>query len=256
MNKGVQRRIRVLARVRDEVLREAGYMCGNPPCRHILTLELDHMVWVMAGGGNDANNLIELCPNCHSLHTRGHIPASATRHWKGILVALNQALSREEMALLLYLHKIPGDCVWLSGDGLIKFASLIAAGLVVFDSCYSEGKGRRGFIDLPETPPGSAHHVYLSEKGKGMVDAWLTGDERAADETARDGRVRALGGRPLTARSSRLTNSGATARFGYQLATNRLQLRRTQSTSPQLFVPDFVGLRFSGVFSVVSAHDS
>lgn len=31
-------------------------MCGNPRCRHILTLELHHIVWVRDGGGNEASN--------------------------------------------------------------------------------------------------------------------------------------------------------------------------------------------------------
>src|SRR5687768_8506061 len=98
-------RTKIRPLVRDEVLREACYMCGNPRCRHILTLELHHMVWVKDGGGNDPTNLIALCPNCHSLHTQGHIPESAIRHWKGILHALNHAFNKESMDLLLYLNR-------------------------------------------------------------------------------------------------------------------------------------------------------
>src|SRR5690242_13197636 len=82
---------------RQQVLMEAGYKCGNPTCRHILTLELHHMVWVKDGGGNEPSNLLALCPNCHALHTNGHIPETAIRHWKGMLVALNHAFDRKSM---------------------------------------------------------------------------------------------------------------------------------------------------------------
>ena len=63
----------------------------NPTCRHILTLELHQIVWVKDGGANDPENLLALCPNCHSLHTQGHIPAYAIRTWKSLLLALNSA---------------------------------------------------------------------------------------------------------------------------------------------------------------------
>ena len=59
--------------VREIVLIEAGHKCANPTCRHILTLELHHIVWVKDQGGDDPDNLLALCPNCHSLHTQGHI---------------------------------------------------------------------------------------------------------------------------------------------------------------------------------------
>ena len=59
---------------RELVLLEAGYKCANPVCRHILTLELHHIVWVSHGGGNNLDNLLALCPNCHALHSAGHIP--------------------------------------------------------------------------------------------------------------------------------------------------------------------------------------
>jgi len=36
---------------------------------------------------------------------QGHIPESAIRHWKGMLVAMNHAVSKESMDLLLYLHQ-------------------------------------------------------------------------------------------------------------------------------------------------------
>src|SRR5947199_9403960 len=83
--------------IRDEVLREAGYKCANPTCRNILTLQLHHIIWVRDRGTNDSTNLLALCGHCHDLHTKRHIPESATRHWKGILHALTHAYTRDSM---------------------------------------------------------------------------------------------------------------------------------------------------------------
>ena len=160
--------------VRDEVLREAGYMCGNPACRHILTLEVHHMIWVKDDGGDDPANLLALCPNCHSLHTTGIIPSSAIRHWKGMLHALNHAFSRESMDLLLFLMQSNAKRMWLSGDGVLRFAGLIAAGLVEFgEQVWANA------LSVPGPPPSSSHKLKLTAKGEALVNAWVAGDEDA-----------------------------------------------------------------------------
>src|SRR5947209_2578255 len=89
--------------VRQQVLMEAGYKCGNPACRNILTLELHHILWVKDDGGDEPSNLLALCGYCHDQHTHGHIPHAAIRHWKGMLLALNHAFDLASMDLLLYL---------------------------------------------------------------------------------------------------------------------------------------------------------
>ena len=162
--------------MRDEVLREAGYKGANPTCRNILTLQLHHMVWVKDGGGTEAINLIALCGHCHDMHTQGHIPASAIRHWKGLLHALNHAFNKESIDLLLYLAHPQMENVWYTGDGLLRFAALIAAGLVeVAESQFSVGV--RYGDSAPTSPPTTAVRLRLSDKGKQLVDSWKKGDE-------------------------------------------------------------------------------
>jgi hypothetical protein len=162
--------------MRDEVLREAGYKCANPTCRNILTLQLHHIVWVKDDGGSEPTNLIALCGHCHDLHTHGHIPVSAIRHWKGILHALNHAFNKASMDLLLYLNQPEIENVWYTGDGLLRFSGLIAAGLVeLAASQYSVGV--RFGNSPPTAPPTTAVRVKLTEKGRLLVEAWLKGDE-------------------------------------------------------------------------------
>jgi len=147
---------------------EAGYKCGNPACRHILTLELHHIVWVRDGGGNDLSNLLVLCPNCHSLHTAGHIPETAIRHWKGMLVALNHAFGFRSIDFLLFLRATKEKKLWYSADGVLQFAGLVAAGLVVITD---------ETVATPWQVTQSSHRVGLTEQGERLVEAWLAGDE-------------------------------------------------------------------------------
>lgn len=162
-------RTRLNASVRDEVLREAGYKCAVPTCRNVITLQLHHILWVKEGGGNAATNLIALCGHCHDLHTAGHIPNSAIQYWKGMLHALNAAFDRECVDLLLYLHQRGIATHWYSGDGVLRFAGLFAAGLVEF--------GRQSAADTFVNIFASCHEVFLSKKGALLVEAWKAGDE-------------------------------------------------------------------------------
>jgi hypothetical protein len=180
------------AHVRDAVLREAGYYCGNPACRNVITLELHHIEWVKDGGGNEPMNLLALCPYCHAMHTAGQIPVSAIRHWKGLLVALNHAFNKEGMDLLLFLaSREDMENLWMTGDGFLKFAPLVAAGLVeIAETVFSVGprfSSGPGKVGPPHSPPTTALRVKLSDKGKLLVDSWKRGDE--------DAYARALGAR-------------------------------------------------------------
>src|SRR5262245_6619960 len=86
---------------------------------------------VAAGGGNEPANLIALCPTCHALYHRGTISADSIYAYKAMLVALSQAFDLEAIDRLLFLKLCP-DYLVVSGDGLLLFARLIAAGLATF----------------------------------------------------------------------------------------------------------------------------
>jgi hypothetical protein len=168
--------------VRSAVLLEAAYRCGNPRCRHILTLELHHIVWVRDGGGNGPENLIALCPNCHSLHTAGHIPSEAIYAWKALLVSLNNPpRGAADLLLVLYqeeerLRKEGYEPVRrtsvpppfrFTGDGLGILAGLMTSGLVEIDRRFSGASSWGG--GMP------SFTVWLTKRGRAMVTAWLAG---------------------------------------------------------------------------------
>lgn len=77
-------------KLRDKVLREAGYRCANPPCRTTLAIHLHHIVEVKEGGGDSIENLLALCPTCHSLFHAKIISRESIHEWKHRLTTLNK----------------------------------------------------------------------------------------------------------------------------------------------------------------------
>ena len=178
------KRSKIAETIRQVVLLEAGYKCANPTCRHILTLELHHIVWVKDGGGNDLDNLLALCPNCHSLHTKGHIPARAILAWKSLLISLGNP-NRTSVDLLLVLAEEQirvekeSDSAQaqppfrFTGDSLPALAPLITSGLLKISRRHL---GANYF--------GGAHpsfSVALTERGRRLVAAWREGSQPAIE---------------------------------------------------------------------------
>jgi hypothetical protein len=161
--------------IKQLILHEGGYKCANPACRQVLTLEIHHLEPVSTGGGNVAENLLALCPNCHSLHHAGQIPIVSLRAWKQLLLALNEAFDRRSVDLLLALRKLGSH--YVTGDGVLQCAALVASGLVVV---------RAGQHDLKEGPPRwdfggpPLYTLSLSERGERFVAGWEDGNQKEA----------------------------------------------------------------------------
>ncbi len=160
--------------LRHQLLMEAGYKCGNPACRNVITLELHHIQYVSEDGGDDPSNLLVLCPYCHSMHHAQHIPVEAIRLWKGLLVALNQGFDRQGIDLLLFLHRTKDNQLWYSADGVLTFAGLIGARLVEIaqtEMTIMAPNERRKFTQ-------TSHKLAMTERGRLLIEAWLTGNEQ------------------------------------------------------------------------------
>lgn len=160
-------RKKIPLQVQHAVLIESGYRCAVPTCRGILAIDLHHIVEVSEGGGDDTGNLLALCPTCHALYHRGTYTRDAIYAWKGVVVALNQAFDRDAVDLLLFLGT--GDTVAqlrVDGTGVLRFARLIAAGLVGFAVSIVNG-------------PLILYQVGFTQKGLAFVNAWKRGDRAA-----------------------------------------------------------------------------
>jgi len=174
------KRQKIPLQIKQQVLHEGGYKCGNPTCRSILTLDIHHLEYVSEGGDNNPSNLLALCPNCHSLHHKGHIPLQSLRTWKTLLLSLNEAFDKRSINILLALDKV--DNIVVSGDGLLDCASLIASGIINVEwrgggaGLFSSDK-RNPIID---TISDGQYWIELSEKGYLLVSAWKRGDQKGA----------------------------------------------------------------------------
>ena len=150
-----------------KVLTESGYRCAVPTCRNILALDMHHIWEVNAGGPDELWNLIALCPTCHALYHRGTIREESIGAWKSMLVSLGQAFDLEAIDKLLFLSLMPAEFLGVSGDGVLSFARLIAAGLTTVirrsNNCWEL----------------MLYEVQLTPKGKMLIEAWKQGDREA-----------------------------------------------------------------------------
>jgi hypothetical protein len=129
------------------------------------------MYQVSEGGGNDPENLIALCPTCHALYHRGTISADAIYSYKSMLVALSRAFDLEAVDRLLFLVNCKKDFVVVSGDGLVSFARLIAAGLA-----SAEQKANNNWLIV-------SYAINISAKGRQIIEAWKSGDRLRLKQT-------------------------------------------------------------------------
>jgi hypothetical protein len=157
-------RDRLPLKTRVIVLTEAGYRCAVPTCRNILALDIHHIWEVSAGGGDDPANLIALCPMCHALYHRGTIKPESIYVYKAMLVAITSAFDFEAIDQLMFLEACPKDFLVVSGDGLLHFSRLIAAGLATV-----ELKANNNWNIV-------TYAVNIHDKGRLLIDAWRQGD--------------------------------------------------------------------------------
>jgi HNH endonuclease len=150
--------------VRTQILTEAGYRCAVPTCRELLLLQLHHIYQVSEHGKDEASNLIALCPTCHSYYHAGHISREAIFAYKSTLVAINRAFDLEAIDRLMFLYPLTKDSLIVSGDGVLHFDRLIAAGLASF----VPKSNNNGLL--------VTYAVNLSPKGKMLIEAWRSGD--------------------------------------------------------------------------------
>lgn len=146
------------------VLTESGYRCAVPTCRNILALDMHHIWEVSAGGSDDPSNLIALCPTCHALYHRGTIKPESIYVYKSMLVSITRAFDVEAIDRLLFLESCKKDFLIVSGDGLLHFSRLIAAGLATVKL-----KSNNNWQLV-------TYAVNIDEKGRQLVEAWQQGD--------------------------------------------------------------------------------
>lgn len=85
-------------KIRRQVLLEAGHRCAIPTCR-MTTIEVAHIVPYSNVKEHKFENLIALCPNCHTRFDKGEIDKLSVLEYKENLRKLNLHFLTENNAL-------------------------------------------------------------------------------------------------------------------------------------------------------------
>lgn len=84
--------------------------------------------------------------------------------YKAMIVSLSRAFDIDAVDKLIFLSQVGTDYLVVSGDGLLHFSRLIAAGLAVF-----EQKANNNWQIVTYT-------VNISQRGRQLIEAWKIGD--------------------------------------------------------------------------------
>ena len=156
---------RVLER---EVLLEAGHRCAIPTCRQI-PVEIAHIVPCGRVKEHTFDNLIALCPTCHTRYDKGEIDRKAMQQYKANLSIINGRYGNLEQRILRLFAKNPHtNSFWLPGGLDILLMYLLEDGLLV-------DTGKSGGVFIAGVP--SRKFYSLTDKGRDFINKWLSANE-------------------------------------------------------------------------------
>ncbi len=98
------------------------------------------------------------------------------RSWKYHLLALNEAYDKKSINYLLLLNKV--ESLFLKSEGLLEFAGLIASGNALFEEERRQTSMEIDHFANIATPIlETGYKIYLSSKGKTMIESWINGNQ-------------------------------------------------------------------------------
>ena len=160
------------AAVERQVLLEAGHRCAIPLCQQT-PVEIAHIVPWTQVIKHTFDNLIALCPTCHTRYDSGGIDRKAMKQYKANLSILNGRYGDLEQRILRHFADKPGDYkIWLLGGLDILLMNLLKDGLLI-DTGQTNGVsfGNEDF----EIDAGKLYQ--LTAKGREFVQLWLAAKE-------------------------------------------------------------------------------
>ena len=148
------------AELRRIILVEAGHRCAIPTCR-IPTTEVAHIIPWSEVKEHKYENLIALCPNCHTRADKGEIDRKSLRIYKRILQRLTDRYTKFELNVLNEIRlKKP---VVIATTMLLLIKNILDEELVeVVKEDVAWISGSLG-----------GSHISLTEKGHKFIEEWI-----------------------------------------------------------------------------------
>ena len=159
-------RQKIPAELKRRVLCEAGHRCAIHTCRQI-NVVIHHIIPWSKCKEHKYENLIALCPNCHTLADRKDIDRKSLKIYKTNLRYAHDRFSQLEVDLLFQLYNIPEQ----ENDKGIPWSSYL---LLLFNRIleveYIEVKQSGEPVALSGGIP-SPVLIILTEKGHKYIDS-------------------------------------------------------------------------------------
>ena len=155
-----------------QVLVEAGHRCAIPTCRQT-PVEIAHIDKWAQVLEHTFENLIALCPTCHTRYDNGDIDRLSMLRYKANLTIVNGRYGDVERRVLQYFVDDPSrPHIVLFGGLEFLVTHLIKDGLI-YDTGLGKGVGMGGDFGVVES-----EKVYaLTEQGKAFIAKWMAAQE-------------------------------------------------------------------------------
>jgi hypothetical protein len=155
------------AKLKRDVLLEAGHRCAIPTCRQT-TIEVAHITPYKTVKVHTFDNLIALCPTCHARYDKQEIDIKSMKRYKSNLILLNSRYSDlEKRVLEVFVENPHQDGIPIYGGLLLLVRYLEKDGLLDRMGSAALGIG------------GSEVYIQflLTQKGKEFVERLRTAAE-------------------------------------------------------------------------------
>lgn len=157
-------RPKIPAALKRDVLVEAGHRCAIPTCQHPTT-EIAHIEPWAKCKTHAFDNLIALCPTCHTRFDNGQIDKKSIKAYKNNLTILNSRYSDLEKRVLRYFHENPKEKEILLPGGFDIMLSELLRDQMLVDTGKDTG------VILSDMP--SQKYYAITPAGKKFLKAWM-----------------------------------------------------------------------------------
>ena len=152
--------------IKRKVLMESGHRCAIPTCKQT-PVELAHIIPWSKVKEHTFENLIALCPTCHTRFDRGDIDKKSIEQYKLNLNIINNKYGDfEKRVLEVFAENHQSNQLWLPGGLDIMLMYLLKDNLII-------DTGETSGIIMSGMP--SQKLYQLTTDGRLYVDEWLKG---------------------------------------------------------------------------------